>query len=93
MVSDYRRPRPRATPEELQMRCQPLRWVGRRGPALPDVKRSGIKPLFHAGFKCRAGVVMIRSSLPMYVAIAADVTTTRTLVTSYDTTSTRMILF
>ena len=24
MVSDYRCPRPRATPEELQMRCRPL---------------------------------------------------------------------
>ena len=27
MVSDYRRPRPRATPEELQVRCQPLRYI------------------------------------------------------------------
>ena len=53
MVSDYRRPRPRATPEELQVRCLPLRWVGRRSPALPDAKRSGIKPQLHAGFKCR----------------------------------------
>ena len=26
MVSDYRRPRPRATPKELQVRCRPLRW-------------------------------------------------------------------
>ena len=45
MISDYRRPRPRAAPEELQVRCRPLRWVGRRSPALPDAKRSGIKPL------------------------------------------------
>ena len=52
MVSDYRRPQPRATPEELQMRCLPLRWIGPQSPALPDAKRSGIKPLFHAGFKC-----------------------------------------
>ena len=28
MVSDYRRPQPRATQEELQVRCLPLRWVG-----------------------------------------------------------------
>ena len=53
MVSDYRCPRPRATPEELQVRCRALRWVGRRSPALPDAKRSGIKPLLHAGFKYR----------------------------------------
>ena len=53
MVSDYRRPRPRATPEELQVRCRPLRCVGLRSPALPDAKRSGIKPLLNAGFKCR----------------------------------------
>ena len=53
MVSDYRRPRPRATPEELQVRCRPLRWLGWRTPALPDAKRSGIKPLLHAGFKRR----------------------------------------
>ena len=39
MVSDYRRPRHRATPEELQLLCRPLRWVGRRSPALPDAKR------------------------------------------------------
>ena len=26
MVSDYRRPRPLATPEELQVRCWRLRW-------------------------------------------------------------------
>ena len=38
MVSDYRRPRPRATPEELQVRYRHLRWVGRRSPALPDAK-------------------------------------------------------
>ena len=53
MVSDYHCPRPRVTPKELQERCQPLRWVGRRSPALPDAKRSGLKPLLHAGFKCR----------------------------------------
>ena len=53
MVSDYRRPQPRATPEELQVRCLPVRWVGRRSPALPDAKRSDTKPLLHAGFKCR----------------------------------------
>ena len=53
IVSNYRRPRPRATPEELQVRCRPLRWVGRRSPALPDAKRGGIKPLLDAGFKCR----------------------------------------
>ena len=28
MVSDHRRPRPRATPEELQVRCLPVRWLG-----------------------------------------------------------------
>ena len=53
MVSYHRRPRPHATPEELQVRCRSLRWVGRRSPALPDAKRSGIKPLLNAGFKCR----------------------------------------
>ena len=53
MVSDHRRPRPRAAPEELQVRCLPVRWVGLRNPALPDAKRSGIKSLLHAGFKCR----------------------------------------
>ena len=53
MVSEYRRPRPRATREELQERCLPLKGVGRRSPALPDAKRSGIKLLLHAGFKCR----------------------------------------
>ena len=31
MVSDYRRPRPRATPEELQVRCWPLRYAYRPG--------------------------------------------------------------
>ena len=36
MISDYRGPRPRATPEELQARCRPVRWVGRRSPALPN---------------------------------------------------------
>ena len=52
MVSDYRRPRHRATPEELQVRCLPLRWVGRRSPALPDAKRSGINyftPVLNSG--------------------------------------------
>ena len=53
MVSDYRRPRPRATPEELQVRCRPPRKVGRRSPALPNAKRSSIKPLLNAGLKCR----------------------------------------
>ena len=53
MVSDHRLSRPRATPEELQVRCRPTRWVGRRSPALPDAKRSGIKLLLNAGFKCR----------------------------------------
>ena len=38
MVSDYHRPRPRATPQELQVRRRPTRWVGRRSPALPDAK-------------------------------------------------------
>ena len=52
MVSDYRRPRPRATPEEPQVRCLPTRCVGCRRPALPDAKRNGIKPLLHTGFKC-----------------------------------------
>ena len=59
MVSDYRRPRPRATPQELHgggydVRCLALRWVGRRSPIpIPDAKRNGIKPLLNAGFKCR----------------------------------------
>ena len=53
MVSDYRRPRPRVTPEDLHVHCRPLKWVGRRSPALPDAKCSGIKPLLHAGFKGR----------------------------------------
>ena len=53
MVSDYRRLRPAATQEELQVRCLPLRLVGRRSPALPDAKRSGIKPLLNSGFKCQ----------------------------------------
>ena len=70
MVSDYRRPRLRATPEEVQVRCRPTRWVGRRTPALPDAKRSDIKPLLLAAMP---GVVKIRSSLPC-VAIAGDVT-------------------
>ena len=36
--------------------------VGRwRRPALPNAKRSGIKPLLKNGFKCMPGVVMIRS--------------------------------
>ena len=53
MVSDYGRPRPRTTPEEVQVRYRPLRSVVRRTPALPDAKRSGIMPLLNAGFKCR----------------------------------------
>ena len=53
MVSDHRRLRPRATPEELQERCRPLTWIGRQRTALPNTKRSVIKPLLHAGFKCR----------------------------------------
>ena len=69
MVSDYRRPRPRATPEELQVRCRPPRTVG--SPALPNAKRSSIKPLLNAGLKCRG---WSRSGLPMRVAIAGDVT-------------------
>ena len=53
MLSDYGCPRPRATPQELQVRYRPLRWDGRRSPALPDAERSGIKPLLNASFKCR----------------------------------------
>ena len=53
MVSDYRRPRHHATPEQIQVCCRPLRWVGRRSPALPDAKRGAIKPLLNTSFKCR----------------------------------------
>ena len=52
-LSDYRRPQPCAIPEELQVRYLPLRWDGRRNPALPDAKRSGLKLVLNAGFKCR----------------------------------------
>ena len=42
MVKYYRRPRPRATPEELQVRYLPLRWVGRRSPALARLMRNAV---------------------------------------------------
>ena len=78
MVSDYRLPRPCATPEELQVRCLPLKCV--------DAKRSGIKPQESSGND------PIESAHACCRCWRRD-STTRTLVASYDTTSTRMILF
>ena len=41
MVSDHRRPRPRATPEALQVRCRPLRWRYTRFLKVPMSYRPG----------------------------------------------------
>ena len=90
MVSDQSRPRPHATPEKLQVRCRPLRWVGRRSPALPDAKRSGhyFTPVLNAG----GGNDLVESAHACCHCWRRD-STTRTLVASYDIISTRMILF
>ena len=52
MVSDYRRPRLRATPEELQVRCLPLRWIGRRRIRILQIKV--IKNHIRSHYNCQS---------------------------------------
>ena len=56
MVSDHHRPRPRAIPEELQVRCRPLRWRYTCFLLVPSLHRPGNiaagRPLQAGGRKC-----------------------------------------
>ena len=53
MVSDHRRPRPRATQKEVQVHCRPLRWFWRYPCHIdletpPRVGHSTVKPCYAA---------------------------------------------